>query len=47
MANTVNDYRTGKKLGVRSEFLAIGHVVPGHEEELRQQLAKPAEGGCG
>jgi hypothetical protein len=40
MSNTINEYRTGLKLGARSEFLAIGEVTPGHEETLRQTLAR-------
>jgi hypothetical protein len=40
MTSTINDYRTGVKAGARSEFLAIGNVIPGHEEELRQTLAR-------
>jgi hypothetical protein len=40
MSNTINEYRTGLKLGARSEFLAIGEVMPGHEETLRQTLAR-------
>ena len=41
MTTSINDYRTGLKAGARSEFLAIGDVVPGHEEALRQTLAQP------
>jgi hypothetical protein len=40
MTNTINEYRAGQKVGERSEFLAIGGVIPGHEEELRQTLAR-------
>jgi hypothetical protein len=36
MTNTINEYRAGLKVGSRSEFLAIGDVIPGHEEELRR-----------
>jgi len=40
MTSTINDYRSGQKVGSRSEFLAIGDVIPGKEEALRQQLAR-------
>ena len=40
MTNTINEYRAGVKVGSRSEFLAIGDVIPGHEEELRQTLQR-------
>ena len=40
MTTSINDYRTGLKAGARSEFLAIGDVIPGHEEALRQTLAQ-------
>ncbi len=40
MTHTINEYRTGVKIGARSEFLAIGDVIPGHEEALRQTLAR-------
>ena len=38
MNSTINEYRTGLKVGARSEFLAIGDVIPGQEEALRQTL---------
>ena len=40
MTTSINDYRAGLKAGARSEFLAIGDVIPGHEETLRQILAQ-------
>jgi hypothetical protein len=40
MTTSINDYRTGLKAGARSEFFAIGDVIPGHEEALRQTLAQ-------
>jgi hypothetical protein len=30
--------RTGLKVGARTEFLVIGHVISGHEDGLRQAL---------
>ena len=39
MTSTINDYRSGQRIGSRSEFLAIGDVIPGKEEALRKQLA--------
>ena len=30
----------GSEVGARSEFLVIGDVIPGHEEELRQTLQR-------
>jgi len=38
MTTTINEYRKGRTVGARSEFLVIGDVIPGHEEELRQTL---------
>ena len=35
MTTTINEYRAGLKTGARSEFLAIGDVIPGQEEALR------------
>jgi hypothetical protein len=32
--------RPGLKVGVRTEFLVIGDVIPGHEDTLRQVLAE-------
>ena len=40
MTTSINDYRAGLKAGARSEFFAIGDVIPGHEEALRQTLAQ-------
>lgn len=40
MTATINEYRTGLKIGARSEFLAIGDVAPEHEEALRQTLKR-------
>jgi hypothetical protein len=40
MTSTVNEYRKGLQVGPRSEFFAIGDVIPGHEETLRQTLAR-------
>ncbi len=40
MTSAINEYRTGQKIGARSEFLAIGEVIPGHEEELRETLKR-------
>jgi hypothetical protein len=40
MTQSINEYRAGVKVGARSEFLAIGDVIPGHEEELRQTLKR-------
>ena len=40
MTTTINEYRAGLKVGERSEFLVIGDVIPGHEEELRQTLKR-------
>jgi hypothetical protein len=40
MTYTINEYRTGLKVGARSEFLAIGDVTPGQEEALRQTLKR-------
>ena len=40
MTTTINEYRTGLKIGARSEFLAIGDVIPGQEEALRQTLER-------
>ncbi|MDT7651059.1 MAG: hypothetical protein QOI36_2465 [Pseudonocardiales bacterium] len=40
MTSTINEYRAGLKVGARSEFLAIGDVIPGHEEELHQTLQR-------
>ena len=40
MTSTINEYRAGLKLGARSEFLAIGEVIPENEEELRQTLKR-------
>jgi hypothetical protein len=40
MTSTINEYRAGVKVGARSEFLAIGDVISGQEEELRQTLKR-------
>ena len=40
MTTTINEYRAGLKAGARSEFLAIGDVIPGHEEALHQTLKR-------
>ena len=40
MTTTINEYRAGLKAGARSEFLAIGDVIPGQEEALRQTLKR-------
>jgi hypothetical protein len=40
MTTTINEQRKGLQVGPRSEFFAIGDVIPGHEEELRQTLAR-------
>jgi hypothetical protein len=40
MTTTINEYRAGLKAGARSEFLAIGDVIPGQEEALRQALKR-------
>jgi hypothetical protein len=40
MTSTINEYRAGLKLGARSEFLAIGDVISGQEEALRQTLER-------
>ena len=40
MTQSINEYRAGVKVGARSEFLAIGDVIPGHEDALRQTLAR-------
>jgi hypothetical protein len=40
MTTAINEYRAGLKVGARSEFLAIGDVIPGHEEVLRQTLKR-------
>jgi hypothetical protein len=40
MTSAINEYRAGLKTGARSEFLAIGDVIPGQEEALRQALER-------
>ncbi|MFE9941838.1 hypothetical protein [Streptomyces hirsutus] len=40
MTSTINEYRAGLKVGPRSEFLAIGDVIPGREEALRDTLER-------
>jgi hypothetical protein len=40
MTSTINEHRKGLQVGPRSEFMAIGDVIPGQEESLRQTLAR-------
>jgi hypothetical protein len=40
MTISTHDDKTGQKIGARTEFLAIGDVIPGKEDALRQQLAR-------
>ena len=42
MTTNINEYRAGMTAGVRTEFLAIGDIIPGHAEALRQLHAADA-----
>jgi hypothetical protein len=39
MTSSTNEDKPGLKVGTRTEFLAIGDVIPGKEDALRKQLA--------